>query len=138
MRDLPETRDSDSTKDEYYSSVLSSKYIIKLRKPQAAIDLNLFSPVEEYPEFKVKVRKEKERVKELQSMVKKLKKENALVEQWNSRQKEKIHDFKRKRKEQKALLKEIRESNFRLYWHNVELTTKLKQRDTKASAVIIP
>jgi len=71
-------------------------------------------------------------------MVKKLKKENALVEQWNSRQKEKIHDFKRKRKEQKALLKEIRESNFRLYWHNVELTTKLKQRDTKASAVIIP
>jgi hypothetical protein len=38
-------------------------------------------------------------------MVKKLKKENALVEQWNSRQKEKIHDFKRKRKEQKALLK---------------------------------
>jgi hypothetical protein len=138
MRDLPETRDSDSTKDEYYSSVLSSKYMIKLRKPQAAIDLNLFAPVEEYPEFKVKVRKEKERVKELQSMVKKLKKENALVEQWNSRQKEKIHDFKRKRKEQKALLKEIRESNFRLYWHNVVLTTKLKQRDTKASAVVIP
>jgi hypothetical protein len=71
-------------------------------------------------------------------MVKKLKKENALVEQWNSRQKEKIHDFKRKRKEQKAFLKEIRESNFRLYWHNVVLTTKLKKRDTKASVVIIP
>jgi hypothetical protein len=36
------------------------------------------------------------------------------------------------------LLKEIRESNIRLYWHNVVLITKLKQRDTGASAVIIP
>jgi hypothetical protein len=37
--------------------------MIKLRKPQAAIDLNLFAPVEEYPEFKVKVRKEKRKSK---------------------------------------------------------------------------
>jgi hypothetical protein len=40
-------------------------YVIKLRKPQATIDLNLHTPVEEYPEFKVKARKEKDRVKEL-------------------------------------------------------------------------
>jgi hypothetical protein len=71
-------------------------------------------------------------------MVKQLKKEKSQVEQWNARQQEKIHDFKKKRKEQKALLKELRESNFRLYWHNIVLTTKLKQRNTKASAVIIP
>jgi DNA polymerase sigma len=103
MQDLPETRDSDSTEDEDHSSGLSSKYMIKLRKPQAAIDLNLPAPVEEYPEFKVKVRKEKDRVKELQSMVKQLKKEKALVEQWNARQQEKIQDFKRKRKEQKGI-----------------------------------
>jgi hypothetical protein len=138
MQDLPETRDSDSTEDEDLSYGLSSKYVIKLRKPQAAIDLNLPTPVEEYPEFKVKARKEKDRVKELQSMIKQLKKEKAFVEQWNAKQQEKIHDFKRKRKEQKALLKEVRESNIRLYWHNVVLTTKLKQRDTRASAVIIP
>jgi hypothetical protein len=112
--------------------------VIKLRKPQAAIDLNLPAPVEEYPEFKVKARKEKDRVKELQSMIKQLKKEKDFVEQWNAKQQEKIQDFKRKRKEQKALLKEVRESNIRLYWHNVVLTTKLKQRDTRASAVIIP
>jgi hypothetical protein len=136
--DLPETRDSDSTEDEDHSSGLSSRYRIKLRKPQAAIDLNLPAPVEEYPEFKVKVRNEKDRIKELQGMVKQLKKEKALVEQWNARQQEKIQDFKKKRKEQKTLLKELRESNFRLYWHNIVLTTKLKQRDTKASAVIIP
>jgi hypothetical protein len=71
-------------------------------------------------------------------MVKQLNKENALVEQWNSRQQENIQFFKRKRKEQKKLLKEVRESNFRLYWHKVVLITKLKHRDTKASAVIIP
>jgi hypothetical protein len=86
----------------------------------------------------VKARKEKDRVKELQSMIKQLKKEKAFVEQWNAKQQEKIQDFKRKRKEQKALLKEVRESNIRLYWHNVVLTTKLKQRDTRATAVIIP
>ena len=75
MQDLPETIDSDSTEDEDLSYGLSSKYVIKLRKPQAAIDLNLPAPVEEYLEFKVKARKEKDRVKELQSMIKQLKKE---------------------------------------------------------------
>jgi hypothetical protein len=40
-------------------------YVIKLRKPQATIDLNLPTHVEEYPEFKVKARKEKDRVKEM-------------------------------------------------------------------------
>jgi hypothetical protein len=63
----------------------------------------------------VEERKEKERVKELQSMIKKLKKEKSFVEQWNVKQKEKIQDFKRKRKEKKALLKEVRESNIILY-----------------------
>ena len=82
--------------------------------------------------------KEEDRVKELQSVIKKLKKEKSFVEQWNVKQREKIQDFKRKRKEQKALLKEVREYNIILYWHNVVLATKLKKRDTKASAVIIP
>jgi len=39
--------------------------VIKLRKPQATIDLNLHAPVEKYLEFKVKAGKEKDRVKEL-------------------------------------------------------------------------
>jgi len=54
------------------------------------------------------------------------------------KQQEKIQYFKRKTKEQKAFLKEVRESNISLYWHNCVLTTKIKQRDTRASAVIIP
>jgi len=138
LQDLPKTKDSESTDEEDLSIGLSSKYVIKLRKPQALIDLNLHDPVEEYPEFKVEARKQKDRVKELQSMIKQLNKEKYFVEQWNSKQQEKIQDFKKKRKEKKALLKEVRESNIRLYWHNVVLTTKLKQRDTIASAVIIP
>jgi hypothetical protein len=108
MQDLPKTRDYDSTEDEDISSGLSSKYVIKLRKPQAAIDLNLPAPIEEYPEFKVKARKEKDRVKELQSMIKQLNKDKYLVDQWNVEQQENIQDFKRKIKEQKALLKEVR------------------------------
>jgi hypothetical protein len=46
--------------------------------------------------------------------------------------------LKGKKKEHKALLKEVRESNFRLYWNNVVLTTKLKERATRDSVVIIP
>jgi DNA repair ATPase RecN len=99
--------------------------------------LNLPTPVEEHPEFRMEARKEKDRVKELQGIIRKLKKEKSFVEQWNAKQQEKIQELKRKRKDQKALLKEVRESNIRLYWHNVVLTTKLKQRDTRASAIII-
>jgi len=57
MQDLPETKDFDRSEYEYHIFVLSSKYMIKLRNPQAAIDLNLHAPVEECPEFNVKARK---------------------------------------------------------------------------------
>jgi hypothetical protein len=70
-------------------------------------------------------------------MVKQLKKEKSQVEQWSAKQQEKIQGFKKKRKEQKALLKELREPNFKLYWNNIVLTTKLKQRTTKFSSIII-
>jgi hypothetical protein len=123
--------------DNNNSSKLSSRYQIKLRKPQAAIDLNKPAPAEEFPEFKVKVRSDKDKIKELQKMVKQLKKQKAQVDQWSARQQEKIQGFKKKRKEQKALLKELREPNFKLYWHNIVLTTKIKKRTTRSSAIII-
>jgi hypothetical protein len=69
--------------------------------------------------------------------VRQLKKEKVQIEQWNARQQERIQDFKKKKKEQRALLKELREINFRLYWNNVVLTTKLKQKNAKATAVIV-
>jgi hypothetical protein len=59
-------------------------------------------------------------------MVKQLNMEKAQVEQWSAKQQEKIQGFKKKRKEQKELLKELRESNFKLYWHNIVLTTNMK------------
>ena len=54
-------------------------------------------------------------------MIKKLKKDKFFIDQWNAKQQENIQEFKRKRKEKKVLLKEVRESNIRLYWHNVVL-----------------
>jgi flagellar motor protein MotB len=126
-----------ASSDDDHNSGLASRYQIKLREPKAAIDLNKPAPAEEFPEFKFKVRSDKEKIRELQKMVKQLKKEKAQVEQWSARQQEKIQGFKKKKREKKALLKELRESNFKLYWHNIVLTTKLKQRTAKASVVII-
>jgi hypothetical protein len=62
--DLPEARDSDSYDDDHISK-LSSRYQIKLRKPQAVIDLAKLALAEEFPEFKVKVRSDKDKIKEL-------------------------------------------------------------------------
>jgi hypothetical protein len=59
------------------------------------------------------------------------------VEQWNARQQERIQSLKKKKKEQRVLLKELRKINFRLYWHNVVLTTKLKQKNAKDFAAIL-
>jgi hypothetical protein len=59
-----------------------------------------------------------------------------MIEQWNAKQQEKFQKLKMK-KDQKALLKEVREENIKLYWHNVVLKTKLKQRKTKGSSTII-
>jgi hypothetical protein len=43
--------------------------------------LNLPTPIEEHTEFKVEARKEKDRVKELQGIIRKLRKEKSFVEQ---------------------------------------------------------
>jgi hypothetical protein len=60
-----------------------------------------------------------------------------MIEQWNAKQQEKLQKLKKKNKDQQILLKEVRETNIKLYWHNVVLKTKLKQRQTKGSASII-
>ena len=86
LQDVPETIESESTKEEDISIGLSSKYEIKLKKPQASIDLNLPSPVEEHPEFRVEAKKRKDRIKDLQGIITKLRKENYFVEQWNEKQ----------------------------------------------------
>ena len=76
----------DSTSsDEENNSGLVSRYQIKLREPKVSIDLNDPVPSDEFPEFKVKVKTDKENIRELQKMVKQLKKEKAHVEQWSAR-----------------------------------------------------
>jgi hypothetical protein len=69
-------------------------------------------------------------------MIMKLKQEKWMIEQWNAKQQEKLQKLK-KNKDQQKLLREVRETNIKLYWHNVVLKTKLKQRKTKGSASII-
>jgi hypothetical protein len=134
---MPEAMDSTSS-DEEHSSRLVSKYQVELREPKFSINLNEPATSEEFPEFKVKVRNDRERIKELQKTVRQLKREKTHIEQWSAHRQERIQVFKKKGKEQRALLKEIKEINFRLYWHNVVLTTNLKQKTAKATAVIIP
>jgi septal ring factor EnvC (AmiA/AmiB activator) len=123
--------------DEEHSSGLVSKYQVKSKEPKVSLNLNEPAPFEEFSEFRVKIITDKERIKEFQKTVRQLKKENTQIEQWNARQQERIQGFKKKKKEKRASLKELREINFRLYWHNVVLTTKLKQKNAKATAMII-
>jgi hypothetical protein len=136
ISDVPEAIDSTSS-DEEHSSGLVSKYQVKEKEPKVSLNLNEPAPFEECSGFRVKIRTDKERIKEFQKTVRQLKKEKAQIEQWNARQQERIQGFKKKKKEQREFLKELREINFRLYWHNVVLTTKLKQKNAKATAVII-
>jgi septal ring factor EnvC (AmiA/AmiB activator) len=97
-----------------------------------AINLNESAPSKEFPEFKVKVRTDREMIKELQKTVRQLKREKTHIEQWNACQQERIQGFKKKKKEQRALLKEIREINFRLYWHNVVLFHKAQTKNCQS------
>jgi hypothetical protein len=125
ISDVPEAIDSASS-DEEHSSGLVSKYQVKAKEPKFALNLNELAPFEECSGFRVKIKTDKERIKEFQKTMRQLKKEKVQIEQWNARQQERIQDLKRKKKEKRALLKELKEINFRLYWHNVVLTTKLK------------
>jgi hypothetical protein len=69
---MPEAMDSTSS-DEEHNSELVSKYQVKLREPKVSINLNEPTPFEEFPEFKVKIRTDRERIKELQKTVRQLK-----------------------------------------------------------------
>jgi hypothetical protein len=81
---VPEAMDSTSS-DEEHSSGLVSKYRVKSKEPKVALNLNEPTPFEEFSEFRVKIRIDKERIKEFQKTMRQLKKEKAQIEQWNAR-----------------------------------------------------
>jgi hypothetical protein len=118
ISNVPEAIDSTSS-DEEHSLGLISKYQVEAKQPKVSLNLNEPVPFEECSGFRVKIRTDKERIKEFQKTIRQLKKEKAQIEQWSARQQERIQGFKKKKKEQRPLLKELREINFRLYWHNV-------------------
>jgi DNA repair exonuclease SbcCD ATPase subunit len=127
LPDVPVALDSSSSEKEH-SSELISKYQVKAKEPGVTLNLNETAPSEDCSRFRVEIRTDKEKIKEFQKTIKQLKKEKVQIEQWNARQQERIQSLKKKKKEERSLLKELREINFRLYWHNVVLTTKLKQK----------
>jgi septal ring factor EnvC (AmiA/AmiB activator) len=136
LPDVPGAMDLSSSEEEH-SSELISKYQVKAKEPSVTLNLNETAPFEGCSGFRVEIRTDKEKIKEFQKTIKQLKKEKMQIEQWNARQQERIQSLKKKKKEQRVLLKELREINFRLYWHNVVLTTKLKQKNAKSSVAIL-
>jgi septal ring factor EnvC (AmiA/AmiB activator) len=136
LPDVPGAMDSSSSGEEHNSELIS-KYQVKAKEPSVTLNLNETAPSEDCSGFRVEIRTDKEKIKEFHKTIKQLKKEKMQVEQWNAHQQERIQSLKKKKKEQRVLLKEFREINFRLYWHNVVLTTKLKQKNAKASAAIL-
>lgn len=140
LQDFQEMKMSKSVEVEEIVGSSSSKYHkyeFKVKKPRFSIDLNQLAPDEDHIEFRVEMRDQKDRVKELQTMIMKLKQEKWMIEQWNAKQQEKLQKLKKKKKDQQALLKEVKEANIKLYWHNVVLKTTLKQRKTKGFAFVI-
>jgi hypothetical protein len=94
--DIPESMDSASS-DEENSSGLVSKYQIKMKEPQVAIDLNEPALVEEFPKFRGKVRTDKEKIRETQKTVEQFNKEKAHVELWSAKQQEKMNTTERRK-----------------------------------------
>jgi hypothetical protein len=74
LSDMPEAMESTSS-DEEHNSGLVSKYQVKSREPNIALNQNEPAPSKEFPEFRVKVRTDRERIKELQKTMRQLKKE---------------------------------------------------------------
>ena len=73
ISDVPEAIDSTSS-DEEHSSRLVSKYQFKEKEPKVFLNLNEPAPFEEFSGFRVKIRTDKERIKEFQKMIRQLKK----------------------------------------------------------------
>jgi hypothetical protein len=90
ISDMPEAMDSASAYEEH-SLGLVSKYQIKMKEPQVAIDLNELALVEDFHKFRVKVKTDKEKIKEIQKEMEQFNKEKAHVELWNAKQQEKMN-----------------------------------------------
>ena len=59
-----------------------------------------------------------------------------MIEQWNAKQQEKLQKLKNN-KDQQKFLREVRETNIKLYWHNVVLKNKMKKKNIKGADSII-
>jgi hypothetical protein len=84
ISDVHEAIDLASSNEEH-SLRLVSKYQVKEKEPKFSLNLNEPTPIEEFSGFRVKIRTDKDRIKEFQKIVRQLKKEKAQIEQWNAR-----------------------------------------------------
>jgi hypothetical protein len=67
------------------SSSKGHKYEFRVKKPKFSIELNRPAPDEDYTKFRIEKRDKKYKIKELQTMIMKLKQENWMIEKWNAK-----------------------------------------------------
>jgi hypothetical protein len=75
--------------------------------------LNRPTPVEEHSKFRMEIRDENDRVKELKSTIGLLKHDKCMLELWIAKQQENLQKVKQQKKDQRVFLKEVREENMR-------------------------
>jgi hypothetical protein len=79
LPDVPGALDPSSSEEEH-SLELISKYQVNAKEPSVALNLNETAPSEECLGFRVKIRTDKEKIKEFQKTIKQLKKEKEQIE----------------------------------------------------------
>jgi hypothetical protein len=118
------------------SSSKGHRYEMRTRKHKLSIDLNQPAPEEGYEECRTETGDEsKQKIKKLQTTIKKLKQERLALELWNAKLQEKVQKLKTKNKNQHEMSKKVRKMNIKLYWSNVVLKTKLKHRTIQRSVL---
>jgi hypothetical protein len=105
---------------------------MRTRKPKLSIDLNQPAPKEIHEEYSIETGNElKQENKKFHIAIKNLKQEKLALELWNTKLQEKVQKLKTKNKNQHELSKKVRKMNIKMYWNNVVLKTKLKQKQTR-------
>jgi hypothetical protein len=86
------------------SSYKNYRHESKAEKPRFSIDLNQPAPFKEHFKFRMEIRDEYDRVKELKDTIRHLKQEKYILDQCNVKQQEKLQKVKKKKKYQQVLL----------------------------------
>jgi hypothetical protein len=112
------------------------KYGMRPKNPKLSLYLNRFAPEEDYGECIEETGDTpgKQKIEELQTIVKELEQEKRTLELWNAKLQDKVQKLKAENKGQHELSNKVRKMNIKLYWSNVVLNTKIKQERSKGQS----